>query len=82
MSRDFTVLKAVRATPHREHELGDELFRPITAIAARLRQATRHQCRIKLEVLQHPFHHRHPAPGRDFLVRKTKVKFHHSPVLK
>ena len=71
MSRDFTVLKAVRPTPHREHELGDELFRPIAAIAARLGQATRHPCRIKLQVLQHPFHHRHCAPSRDFLVRKT-----------
>ena len=55
MSRDFTVLKAVRPTPHREHELGDELFRPTAAIAARLGQATRHPCRIKLPVLQHPF---------------------------
>ena len=71
MSRNFTVLKAVRSTPHREHELGDELFRPLAAIAARLGQATLHQCSIKLQVLQHPFHHRHCASCRDFLVRKT-----------
>ena len=82
MSRDFPVLKTVRPTPHREHELEDELLRPIAPIAARLGQTTRHQCRIKFEVLQHPLHHRHPAPGRDFLVRKTKVKFHHSLALK
>lgn len=29
---DFSMFKAIGATPYREHELGDELFRAIAAI--------------------------------------------------
>jgi hypothetical protein len=38
MADDFSVLKTIGTTPNREHELGDELLRTITAITARLQQ--------------------------------------------
>ena len=76
MPGDFTVLKAVGPTPYREHELGDELFRAITTVAAGLRQIGSGKGRLESQVIEHPFHQSHAAPGSDFLVAKTKVKFH------
>ncbi len=79
MADDFSVLKTIGTTQDREHELGDELLRTITAITARLRQTGSGKDGLKSRVVKHAFHDAHTAPGGDFFVGKTQVKFDPNP---
>ena len=76
------MLKAIGTTSYGEHELGDELLGAIATIAAGLWQRGGGKGSVKSEMVEHPFHQPHAAPGGDFLVGKTALKFPHCPTLK
>jgi hypothetical protein len=70
------MLEPISPTPDRKHELGNQLFWPIATVAPRLRQASSGECRVKSQVVEHPFHDCHATPGCDLFVGKTQVKTH------
>jgi len=49
-------LEAIGPAPHRQHELHDQLFGPVTAIAPRLRQTARAQRRLKADAIKQALH--------------------------
>ena len=58
------------------------MFWAIATIATGLREPRSSKGGLETEMIQHPFHQPHAAPGGDFFVGETEVKFHHCPALK
>lgn len=75
-------MKAIGPAPHRQHELHDELFGRVAAIAPRLRQLARAQGGVETDVTQHALHQAHPTLGRDLFVGKLQIVTHVTSVSK
>jgi len=76
------VLKTIGPTPHRQHELDDQLLGGVTPITARLRQAAGAQSPIEIQVVEHALHESHAAPGGDLPVRELQLESHRDPARK